>query len=353
MFQSASVRRLRQALLLAAVAAGLLLPDPAQAQDTSLTPSPDDPDVAVRSEALYDITFTGAWTTTVTSGGVPGGAHFSRLIGGVHNDQVKFLEADGTASAGVESMAEVGGYTTLRNEINAVGADRLSILQGTSDFISPTSTVTFSDVALTTDHPRVTLLTMIAPSPDWFVGVSSLTLLDSSGDWKDSASVDLYPWDAGTEDGTEFSLSNDATDPQGVITSLQGVGKFNSNKIATLEITLKSVVPAAPTISAVHPGDEALTVVWTEPSGVTDITAYDLRYVLTIADETVDSNWKVEQDVWTEGSLRYVLRGLTNGSGYDVQVRAVTNTDGMWSETVAGTPAEPGQHVRHGPPSAS
>ena len=328
--------------LLAALVAGSVLPDPAWGQDTSLTPSPDDPDVADRSEALYTITFTGAWTTTVTPGGLPGGAHFSRLIGGVHNDEVNFLEAGGTASAGVESMAEDGGYTTLRNEINAAGADRLSVVQGTSDSISPTATVTFSDVSLTTDHPRVTLVTMIAPSPDWFVGVSGLSMLDSSGDWKASVSVDLYPWEAGTEDGTEFSLSNDATDPQGVITDLRGTGKFNDNKMATLTFTRTSVLTAAPTIDAVHPGDEALTVLWTEPTGVTDITAYDLRWILTSRDETVDSNWTVVDEAWTEGKLRYVLAGLTDGAGYEVQVRAVTDTDGTWSATVSGTPTEPG-----------
>ena len=37
-----------------------------------------------------------------------------------------------------------------------------------------------------------------------------------------------------------------------------------------------------------------------------------------------------------------VLTGLTDGPGYDVQVRAVTDVDGAWSATVAGTPAEPG-----------
>ena len=343
MFRSGSARPLRQALLLVALGAVFVVPGSTWGQDTSLTPSPDDPDVAVRSEAIYTITFTGAWTTTVTPGGLPGGAHFSRLIGGVHNDEVTFLESGEEASAGVESMAEVGGYSTLRSEINAAGDDRLSILQGTSDTLSPTAPVTFSDVTLTTDHPRVTLVTMIAPSPDWFVGVSGLSMLDSSGDWKESVSVNLYPWDAGTEEGTEFSLTNAETVPQGVISSIRNTGKFNDNKMATLTFTRTAVTSSAPSIDAVHPGDEALTVLWTAPPSVPDITAYDLRWILTSADETVDSNWTIVEDVWTEGSLRYILRGLTNGSGYDVQVRAVTDTDGVWSETVAGTPAEPGE----------
>ena len=80
-----------------------------------------------------------------------------------------------------------------------------------------------------------------APSPDWFVGVSGLTLLDAQGDWVESLQVDLYPWDAGTENGGGFSLSNPATSPQGVITSIRGTGKFSTERIATLTFTLASV----------------------------------------------------------------------------------------------------------------
>ena len=99
---------------------------------------------------------------------------------------------------------------------------------------------------------------------------------------------------------------------------------------------------AAPAISAVHAGDKALTVVWTAPSGVTGIMGYHLRHILTSADEAVDANWAVEEGIRSGGQSGYVLAGLTNGAGYDVQVRAVTDTRGAWSPTVAGTPAEPG-----------
>ena len=100
--------------------------------------------------------------------------------------------------------------------------------------------------------------------------------------------------------------------------------------------------PAAPTISGVHPGDEALSVVWAAPASVAGVTAYDLRYIPTSADETVDANWTVVSEIWTSGELRHVLTGLTNGAGIDVQVRVVTSIDGLWSATFAGTPAEPG-----------
>ena len=151
--------------------------------------------------ATYRVTFEGRWTTTATPDGVPGGAHFSPLIGAVHNDKVTFWNSGGTASAGIESMAELGGTDTFKAEIVAAGSNAGAVIERMGN-IGATATVT-ADFMVTPTHPLVTLVTMVAPSPDWFVGVSGLTLLDAQGDWLASHSVDLYPYDAGTEEGTE------------------------------------------------------------------------------------------------------------------------------------------------------
>ena len=100
--------------------------------------------------------------------------------------------------------------------------------------------------------------------------------------------------------------------------------------------------PAAPTIDSVTSGDTTLTVAWTAPAGATGITAYDVRQIETSEDETDDTKWTVEDNAWTSGALEYSVNGLTNGTEYDVQVRAVnSNGDGTWSDTKTGTPALP------------
>ena len=102
--------------------------------------------------------------------------------------------------------------------------------------------------------------------------------------------------------------------------------------------------PDAPTIGSVTPELDSLAILWSPPlnDGGSDITAYDLRHIETSADETVDSNWTVAEDVWTTGNgdLEYRLTGLTGGIQYDIQVRAVNaEGDSPWSETVTGTPS--------------
>ena len=100
--------------------------------------------------------------------------------------------------------------------------------------------------------------------------------------------------------------------------------------------------PAAPTIDSVTSGDTTLTVAWTAPAGETGITAYDVRHIETSADETDDANWTEVDDAWTSGTLEDTIIGLTNGTEYDVQVRAVnSHGDGTWSDTKTGTPALP------------
>ena len=95
---------------------------------------------------------------------------------------------------------------------------------------------------------------------------------------------------------------------------------------------------------AMNPGGEALDVAWTAPNetGDSDIASYDVRYIEADADETDPTSWTVLQSVWTADSgegLEYTVTGLTDGTAYGVQVRAVNSAGGgLWSETVTGTP---------------
>ena len=232
--------------LTARAAAGLLLtlatllviaPASAQAQGNA-------------QSATYTVTFTGKFAGAALASGVsvPSGEHFTTLIGAVHNGSVTFWSDGGTASAGIESMAEVGGTSTFKSEINAAMPNALAVIeQSIASGGTATATV---DITLTTDHPLVTLTSMVAPSPDWFVGVSELSLRNTADDgWQQSLTVDLFPYDAGTEEGTEFSLTNDATSPQGTIASIKGTGKFSNEPIATLVFDLL----AAPVITTTSP----------------------------------------------------------------------------------------------------
>ncbi|ETE61646.1 Spondin-2, partial [Ophiophagus hannah] len=68
-------------------------------------------------------------------------------------------------------------------------------------------------------HPLVSLAARIVPSPDWFVGIENFNLCDKNG-WKRRVSIDLFPYDAGTDSGFTFSSPNFATIPRDTITEI-------------------------------------------------------------------------------------------------------------------------------------
>ena len=76
--------------------------------------------------------------------------------------------------------------------------------------------------------------------------------------------------------------------------------------------------PGLPTIDSVVPGQESLTVEWSAPRFTVGpgITNYDLRYIRSNADETLESNWTVVRNVWTAGSgaRQYVVTRLAGGN---------------------------------------
>ena len=148
-------------------------------------------------------------------------------------------------------------------------------------------------------------------------------------------------WTSGTLEYTITSLDNGAQyDVQVRAVNANGDGTWSGTTVGTPELP-------APTIDSVRADDRAVHVSWSAPAGTTSkVQAYDVRYIETSADETVASNWTVEEDAWKDGggSLTHAVTGLTNDTEYDVQVRGVdeNDVDGAWSATTSATPADHG-----------
>ncbi|PHS68337.1 MAG: sporulation protein SpoOM [Flavobacterium sp.] len=197
-----------------------------------------------QSEATYTVTFTSNWSNgTHPSNNFPANAHWSKLVGATHNNEVVFLKMGELASPGIEDVSELGSNTLFFSEINtAINNGYSNLLIDGDDLPTPLGDIIINNVITTEEFPLLTLITMIAPSPDWIMGVGSLSLLDEDGEWIDEITMDLYPYDAGTDDGTDYNSSNQNTNPQEVISSLQGVAPFSSEIIGTLTITLENVV---------------------------------------------------------------------------------------------------------------
>jgi hypothetical protein len=173
--------------------------------------------------AQYQVVFNATWSQQTLPTNWPAGAHFSGLVGATHNADVHFWRDGETASDGIRLMAERGQKSTLLNEVAPAIANGNAQFQLSGGGISrspDTVSLTFAQ-PMRRDYPLVTLVSMIAPSPDWFVGVDSLSLVED-GEWVTNKVVGLYGRDAGTDSGMTFTSPDLVTVPQGVVTEFTG-----------------------------------------------------------------------------------------------------------------------------------
>jgi len=178
--------------------------------------------------ATYDVIFNAAWSAATHPMQFPSNPHFSPIIGATHNDRYRMFQDGGTATQGIENMSELGATNTLAAEIGGAAPNTNLILPGRGLPVSPGS-VPFS-FSTTVNHPLVSIVTMIAPSPDWFVGVSALNLCPG-GRWANALTVNLRPYDAGTDSGVTYNSPDADITPHLPIRQINGPPFLNGSTV--------------------------------------------------------------------------------------------------------------------------
>ena len=181
----------------------------------------------------YEVTFNPTWSEETHPDDFPPNPHFSGLIGASHNDQVSFWKEGELASPGIKSMAETGIKSPLEAEIGAAIVDKTAFKLISGGGINPSPGTVSLEFKGSKNYPLVTLVTMIAPSPDWFVGVDSLNLIEN-GSFVDEKTVVLYAYDAGTDNGTNYTSPNEPTDPPVPIFKIEGYPFFYEGELVPL-----------------------------------------------------------------------------------------------------------------------
>lgn len=173
--------------------------------------------VQLSKTAQYKVIFESFWSSDTHPYQFPtGSAHYSGLIGATHRGNFRLWEPGEIATPGIKSMAETGNKFPLMSEIETAidSSDAEMLLSGSGLGFSPGQvSLTFE---MTQAYPFVSLVSMIAPSPDWFIGVSGVNLIED-GQWLEELSLMLYAFDAGTDSGGAYTSSNQASIPQGAI----------------------------------------------------------------------------------------------------------------------------------------
>ena len=298
---------MRPALLLAPTLAALLLVAlPAAAQEGTAT---------------YAVRFEATWNASDHPSDFPSTAHFSPLVGATHGPDVELWHPGGLATEGIRSMAERGMVVPLRSEVQALG-DAADYVEGEPVNLSPG--VGHAALTVSPAHPLVTLVTMVAPSPDWFVGVDSMPLREGGG-WLLRKTVLLGPWDAGTDSGTTFLSPNQVSVPRQPIAPIAGFPFAGTPPLGRYVFERTDAPPPEPLVLA--GGRFEVTAVWTTPSGSSGYgrpmaLSDDTGYFWFFDDDNVEVVLKVLDACGFAGRYWVFAGGLTN-VGVELTVRDV------------------------------
>lgn len=172
-----------------------------------------DKDMMMGEKVTYTVVLKGRWTAANFPHEYPAGAHFSGLIGASHRDGYALFREGATPSVGLERLSEMGRHMPLDGEIRA------SIAAGSAGTLFESGPIKdFADSVVTTvtvdaKYPLVSLVAMIAPSPDWFAGVANVDLREMGG-WAATKTVELMAYDSGGDDGTTYLAPDKDTSPK-------------------------------------------------------------------------------------------------------------------------------------------
>ncbi|XP_071452758.1 spondin-1 isoform X2 [Hetaerina americana] len=171
-------------------------------------------------EAKYEVTFEGLWSRHTHPKDFPTNGwltRFSDVIGASHTVEYRFWEYGGLASDGLRNVAEKGSTRKLESELKAQSEHIRTIIKARGISYPNVTGKTFAVFRVDRKHHLMSLVSMLDPSPDWIVGVSGLELCLRNCSWVESKVLNLYPWDAGTDDGITYISPDSPTQPQDAI----------------------------------------------------------------------------------------------------------------------------------------
>lgn len=162
---------------------------------------------------VYRVVLTTHWTRETFPKQYPEfrpHAQWSKVVGRSHDKSYVLWRLGTEATDGVKIFAETGKSDVLDAQTQGEGGIY-------DEFTAPPTPTgagkTEAEFFVDGNHSRVSLMSRIIPSPDWFIGIDSLSLCEQGG-WVDSLTFEVDPIDAGTDNGFTFTAPNWSTDPK-------------------------------------------------------------------------------------------------------------------------------------------
>ncbi len=179
----------------------------------SAPPAPPAGPAMPTGPAEYTVIIKSTWTRTSHPFEYPSDAHFSGMIGASHNAKYSIFAIGRRPTPGLERLSEEGKHSPLDTEIRSAIDQGNALMLFESGGLKNWRDSMVAKVRVDPEHPLVSVVNMVAPSPDWFTGASGVTLAEN-GSWITRRTVTLYAYDSGGDDGTTYKARDKDANPK-------------------------------------------------------------------------------------------------------------------------------------------
>ncbi len=176
---------------------------------------------------------------TIKVSNLTSGMYFTPLLVSAHDVTSRLFMAGSPATASLQAMAEGGNISGLVSDLQGLGADISENPAGGLLAPGASTTLTMTTQAANT---RLSLVAMLLPTNDGFVGVNSLLLPTAPGTYHYA----LNAYDAGTEANDEIVNGGGAPGVAGIPADPGGRAGTGATGVTTTE---------ANTTVHIHPGN--------------------------------------------------------------------------------------------------
>ena len=181
--------------------------------NTAKAPPAAAPSTMPAAPAEYRVIIKSTWTKTSHPFEYPSGAHFSGMIGASHNAKYSIFGVGRRPTPGLERLSEEGKHSPLDTEIRTAIDQGNALMLFESGGLKNWKDSMVATVRVDPGHPLVSVVNMVAPSPDWFTGASDVNLAENGG-WITRRTVTLYAYDSGGDDGTTYKAKDKDANPK-------------------------------------------------------------------------------------------------------------------------------------------
>lgn len=142
---------------------------------------------------------------------------FGDIIGASHPNNFSMWTYGEHATEGMANLALHGATEDLEKELMSDIAYVRTIIKARGIAHPDIYGKTHAVFRVDKDRHLITLASQIYPSPDWYIGVSALELCTFDGGWVEHKEMNLYPYDAGVDNGPTYTSPDQPTKPQEAI----------------------------------------------------------------------------------------------------------------------------------------